>query len=99
MTAIQAALIRVACYNGDRVIVNGKTIWKGLGNRAGLHSYEITALATQWRKSNKKFLARVAALQKGDTVEVQSFRNITRDHGKWVRRGAGTIGQAFMWMF
>jgi hypothetical protein len=97
MTTMQAIIIRAA-QMGNRVIVNDKVIWKGLGNRAGLHSFAQTMLDEAWRKSAKKFLSRIDALGTGDTVEIQTFRNITRDRGRWIRRGIGTIGKSFMWL-
>lgn len=84
-------LIAYARDFGYRVIVKGdalkkdKTIWAGLGNRSGLHSYIPIAISERWNKSHKLFLKRIAEMPAGTVVEVHTFVNINRDRGRWIR--------------
>lgn len=59
-----------------------KTLWAGLGNRAGLHSFSSTVLANKWAKSGASFLRRIDSLEQG-VINVQEFRNVSRDRGRW----------------
>ena len=72
-------------YNGGRVVQNGKTIWGGLGNRSGLHDYADTVMNNKWKKSGPNFQKKVLG-SSGD-FELHSFRNVTRDRGKWNKIG------------
>jgi hypothetical protein len=98
MTRIQQAMLNAA-QDGDRVVVNGKTIWGGMGNRAGLHSFQFELLNAKWKKSGPRFEAKIMKLKKGDTVEIFSFRNITRNRGIWMKSLSGVVGQGYMRMF
>ncbi len=69
--------------DGDRIIADGKTIWAGLGNRSGLHSYQWEVLSDKWEKSGANFTKKLDKLT-ADKIEIQSFRNQTRDRGRWV---------------
>jgi hypothetical protein len=60
------------------------TIWAGLGNRAGLHSYADTILREKWLKSGPRFVKKLDALPAGATVCVFDYRAINRDRGRWV---------------
>lgn len=69
--------------DGDRIVVDGKTIFKGFGNRSGLHSYLATALSEVFTKSwpNTKKKLELGNFSK---IEIHTFRNIDRDRGRWV---------------
>lgn len=75
--------INAASYDGDRVILNGKTIWAGLGNRSGLHSYLPIAIANKWKQSAETFLFKLFYAEAGSGIDIQMFRNQTRDRGFW----------------
>lgn len=60
-----------------------KTLWGGLGNRAGLHSFAYELLAEKWEKSGERFMKKLDKVE-GGTVQVLEFRNITRDRGRWL---------------
>jgi len=62
-----------------------KTLWAGLGNRAGLHSFQFTLLREKWEKSGARMLKRVSELPEGTVINVLSFHNIDRDRGRWVK--------------
>ena len=68
---------------GYRIIHKGKTIWGGLGNRAGLHSYADTIIGDKWRKSGPRFEKKLRKLT-GD-FELHDYRSISRDKGRWVK--------------
>jgi hypothetical protein len=70
---------------GNRVKVNGKTLWGGLGNRAGLHGYARELISEKWKKSGPRFEKKVDALPPGTEVELFYFKNTTRDRGRWVK--------------
>jgi len=81
--------IIVAAKDGDRIahIVEPKpkTIWGGLGNRSGLHSYAYTLIREKWEKSGARFEKKLdKILQPGEKFQIQQFQNINRDRGKWV---------------
>ncbi len=59
-----------------------KRIWAGLGNRAGLHSFQYELLSEKWQKSGKRFMAKVDKLGPGE-ITIQQFVNTTRDRGRW----------------
>lgn len=69
---------------GDRIVIAGKQVWAGLGNRAGLHSYAEVVLKERWEKSSKLFLKRLDEYTEG-RIEIYRFQNITRDRGRWIR--------------
>ena len=82
---------RMVAYakNGDRIvhIVNPKpkTIWGGLGNRSGLHSFAYTLIREKWDKSGERFEKKLEKIvQPGETFQIQQFQNINRDRGRWV---------------
>ena len=85
LTRWQSDLISTAQHDGDKVVLNGKTIWGGMGNRSGLYDYAGEVMSEKWKKSGPLFTKRVQALKAGDKVEVYQFRNVTRDRGKWVK--------------
>ncbi len=70
-------------HEGDRIMVDGKAIYAGFGNRSGLHSY----LPTVLQDTFKKWPRAKAKLEAGafSTLEVFTFRNINRDRGNWVK--------------
>jgi len=72
-----------AATNGDRVVIDGKTVWGGLGNRSGLHSYAQVAIDDKWKKSGPSFEKKLKTLE-ATKIEFQRFRNINRDRGRWV---------------
>ena len=59
-----------------------KTLWAGLGNRSGLHSFAYTLLSEKYAKSGERFEKKLASLGAGK-VTVHAFRNVTRDRGRW----------------
>jgi hypothetical protein len=77
--------LRSSAEYGYRIVCNGKTIWAGLGNRSGLHSYANTILYEKWNKLGVRFLTKVEKLiREGATeFEIHDFRNINRDRGVW----------------
>jgi len=76
---------------GNRVVVNGKAVWGGLGNRSGLHSYAGVMIREKWQKSGPRFEAKIDALPPGTEVELFWFKNIDRDRGRWVKSKTLTI--------
>jgi hypothetical protein len=68
--------------NGERVVADGKTIWGGLGNRAGLHDYANTLMREKWEKSGPRFLKKLETME-ATKVELQEYREINRDRGFW----------------
>lgn len=77
-----------AARDGDRVVhvvePKPKTIWGGLGNRAGLHSYAYTVIDDKWKKSSPRFIKKLDKIVKpGERFQIQQFRNINRDRGRW----------------
>ena len=79
---------------GGRVRVAGKNIWPGMGNRSGLHSYADEMITKKWMKSGDRFTKKVEALPAGTEVELQRYKNINRDRGKWITAGTVTIVNA-----
>ena len=79
---------------GGRVRVAGKNIWPGMGNRSGLHSYADEMIRKKWDKSGDRFTKKVEALPAGTEVELQRYKNISRDRGKFVTAGTVTIVNA-----
>lgn len=78
----------LAAHDGDRVVhvvePKPKTIWGGLGNRSGLHSYAYTAISDKWKKSGERFGKKLGKIvQPGEKFQIQQFRNINRDRGRW----------------
>ena len=84
-------LIYEASDEGDRLVADGKVIWPGLGNRSGLYDYARTVIREKWEKSSKGLLKKLFALEDGAIVEIQTFKNVTRDRGNWVRTGSVII--------
>lgn len=60
-----------------------KTLWRGLGNRSGLHSYADTLILEAWEKRGGRFLKRLDKLVPNTFIEVYRYRNKTRDRGRW----------------
>lgn len=58
------------------------TIWGGLGNRSGLHSFAYELLSQKWEKSGARFEKKLDKLPAGK-LELQDFHNVNRDRGKW----------------
>ena len=81
-----------AARDGDRLVLVGGPkkplaeahLWRGLGNRAGLHSFASELLAERWAKGEKRLRRKLERLPAGSVVEVRTFRNHTRDRGRWV---------------
>lgn len=78
-----------AAKEGDRIVhvvePKPKTIWGGLGNRSGLHSYAYTLIREKWEKSGPRFVKKLDKIvQPGETFQLQQFQNIDRDRGRWV---------------
>ena len=70
-----------------------KTLWAGLGNRAGLHSFATTILEEKWTKSGARFKTKIAKLPRGTRVVCLDFRNTTRDRGRWTKFDTRTLGE------
>lgn len=77
--AADGCKVTFVAHGADKV----KTLWAGLGNRAGLHGYVSVVLSQKWEKSGPSFVKRLRSLEDG-VLTVLDFRNITRDRGKWV---------------
>jgi len=77
------AIIFHARERGDRVIIDGKTKWPGLGNRSGLHDYAMTAINEKWAKSGARFEKMLDTLPDKSRIEIKEFININRDRGLW----------------
>lgn len=72
-----------------------KTLWSGLGNRSGLHSFVYTLLSEKWEKSGARMLKRLKKLDPGTTIiMILTYKNKTRDRGSWhvIRRVSLTGG-------
>ena len=61
-----------------------KTLWAGLGNRSGLHSFADTLCHRKWEKSGERMLKRLAKLPNGTCITLHDYCNISRDRGRWV---------------
>lgn len=59
------------------------TLWAGLGNRSGLHSFAYTLINEAYEKKSPRFLKRLDKLPSKATVEVYAYQNKTRDSGGW----------------
>lgn len=77
--------------SGNRVAIDKKVVWKGLGNRSGLHEYAEKEIDQAWSKSGRTFERKVRGLPPGTLVELLSFRNTNRDRGTWNLSKAITI--------
>lgn len=81
--------------SGDRikVTVDGveKTLWSGLGNRAGLHEYANELCYEKWMKSGGRLLKKLRSLKEGAKLTVYTYRVITRDRGRWVEVYSKTL--------
>lgn len=80
---IQSVLLMAKA--GFRIVYDDKDIWKGLGNRSGLHDFAQTVLDEKWEKSGGSFEKKLRKLSEvGGTFTIKGFQNMTRDRGKWV---------------
>lgn len=85
---IQAHLSDVA-RDGNKITFTpegeekAKTLWAGLGNRSGLHSFAYELMSDKWKKSGERFQKRLAKLPAG-LIVIHEYRNKTRDRGGWV---------------
>jgi len=90
MNIFDAKQRMIACAKeGDRVVhvvePKPKTIWGGLGNRSGLHSFAYTLIREKWEKSGERFEKKLEKIvQPGETFQIHQFRNTNRDRGRWV---------------
>lgn len=80
-----------AAKEGDRVTIDGKTAWGGLGNRSGLYDYANIAISEKWEKSKERFVKKLLSLPPGTLIEVKIFYNIDRNRGNWVTSYAETL--------
>lgn len=83
ITPQMLATLEAYAEEGNRIQIDGKTIFSGFGNRSGLHSYLSTALAeafSKWPRAKAKLEAGAY-----ETIDVLTFRNINRDRGNWVK--------------
>jgi len=73
--------------NGEKITVTSKgkisTLWKGLGNRSGLHSYAGELLREKWDEAGQRFLHKIESFPKGTKFQIHTYRNINRDRGSW----------------
>ena len=76
---------------GYRVVIDGKVVWSGLGNRAGLHSFAGVVIAEKWGKSGGNFAKKISSLPAGTQVELHDYYNKTRDRGTWKVQRTVTI--------
>ena len=74
---------------GNRVTINGKNVWAGLGSRAGLHSYASEVISDKWHKSGDRFTKKIMNLPAGTEVELKRFKSSSRGRGNWIT--AGTV--------
>jgi hypothetical protein len=61
-----------------------KTLWPGLGNRAGLHSFAYELTEEKYRKGSERLRKKLTALTDG-TIVVLMYRAKSRDTGRWVK--------------
>jgi hypothetical protein len=82
-----------AARSGDRITFHGedtekpKTLWAGLGNRSGLHGFASELTEEKWARSGERFAKKVKKLLSGlesGQLCILTYRNITRDRGRWV---------------
>lgn len=82
---------------GNRVVyvlpgeTKEKTLWAGLGNRSGLHSFAETLIREKWEKSGERMLKKLNKLPPGTSILVFQYRNKTRDKGSWLPNGKTVI--------
>ena len=103
----ETTISRILNYaqSGYRIEYNDKTIWQGLGNRSGLHSFVDDLLREKWEKSGKRFENKLRNLiknsSKGDVFTIKKYENvvwksginkgkINRDKGRWNEYGSFT---------
>ena len=80
---VASRIIAWARDEGERVVVNGRTVWAGIGNRAGLHSFADSLVREKWQKSGARFEKLLDNLPEGTVVELHQFRPVDRLRGKW----------------
>lgn len=83
MKQAQIDQLSYAAQDGDRIVVDGTTMWAGMGNRSGLYDQVAISIGEKYRKSWPRTAKKLATVV-GVLVEVKQFRNITRDRGRWV---------------
>ena len=80
-----------AARMGDRLIVGDKTIYSGLGDRSGLHSYATELLRDKWAKADARVTKKLRAYPSGTKVKVFSYYSRTRGRGNWLPSGHITL--------
>jgi len=59
-----------ARYEGDRIVVNGNTVWLGILSNAG----EDKALEEVWSREGDKLIETLKDLPRGTVIEVKTYR-------------------------
>jgi len=73
-----------AAASGNRIKVNGKVIYAGLGDRTGLYDYANEVISDTFARRKDALKKKLEALNKyEDTIEIWSYYNSGRYKGKW----------------
>jgi N-dimethylarginine dimethylaminohydrolase len=92
---LKRVIIDYAKNEGDRIVIDGKNVWMGLGNRSGLHDFQWTLIREKYEKSGARFEKKLDALLiDGAKVEIHTFRNIDRNRGRWIVFSRYTVDNA-----
>lgn len=86
LTEDEILSLQDAAQWGCRIVMDGKTVWGGLGNRSGLHDYANVIIREKWKKSGERFMKKMRAAE-FTLIEIQVFQNINRDRGRWIFNG------------
>lgn len=69
---------------GNKIVLNGRAIWSGLGDRTSLYDYATQLLNDKWDKGGERLKKKLLSVNKyEDTVEVFSYFNTARYKGNW----------------
>jgi len=89
-TSKTASLLKANAQRGNRITflatecdAKPQTLWAGLGNRAGLHSFADELLRNKWKKSGARFMQKVQNLT-GGKLTILVYRATSRDRGRWI---------------
>lgn len=82
LTQVELATVLDWAKSGNRVVADDKVVWKGLGNRSGLHAFQWEYISETWKAAGKRFENKIKKLEFNE-IQLQQFHNINRDRGRW----------------
>lgn len=89
--------MRMSALSNEKVtiLIKGeqkeKTLWAGIGNTSGLHSFAQTLINEKWDKQQGKIENKLKGLIEGDKLIFYSEEYITRDRRKYEKYRQITI--------